>query len=667
MKKALIFILAFSMLLSAFACSAAEEPAEDETNAPVLEQGEQEEEEEEILQEDRLPQMFSGLDFTPWDVEAALTATKEQPQKKYTIMVYLNGADLESDGGMATDDLVEMLEAEFDSSLINIVVLTGGTLSWQNEFVQSESNSIFTIEESELVHVADIGLFSMGNAGTLASFIDYGMAAFPAERYGLIFWNHGGGSIAGYGVDELFDEDGMTLAEIAYALYSSASKENNFEFIGFDACLMATVETAAIASGYAKYLIASEDLEPGGGWDYVWLKALSENPDMSGEELGTEIVETFTAYYKRSGDDTTLAVIDLAKIENVLEAMGTLMKACNAEFSPALFKKLSKSRNNTKTFGGGSPRDNDCDMIDVADMAEQLNALYPEEAEALKEAVSEAVLYYKNSRSVKDAYGLTTYYPFGGREGAKASVETYKALSLNADYTNYLVNFISILTGDVLEPMNVSNIQPTQTAGGDYVIKLSKEEYENLLEVYFTVWEQVEGEDDYFFMLGESSNVQISDDGTILTEFDGLWPGINGSFVCLYEISSSELGKKYAIPAQLNGKDVDIIAVFDEENPEGKILGCRPISDDPTAMAAKLLLPIKKGDKLKFFYYAEYFGENDIEDTEQWYEGDEFTVEGELALEWLSVEQGVNYLYGFLLTDYQGNTYYTDFIEVEFE
>ncbi len=34
---------------------------------------------------------------------------------------------------------------------------------------------------------------------------------------------------------------------------------------------MATVETAYIVRDYADYFIASQDLEPGEGWDYIWL------------------------------------------------------------------------------------------------------------------------------------------------------------------------------------------------------------------------------------------------------------------------------------------------------------------------------------------------------------------------------------------------------------
>ncbi|HHY36056.1 MAG TPA: hypothetical protein GX518_00005 [Firmicutes bacterium] len=608
---------------------------------------------------------FSGLSFTPWDVDEALFSVDEQVPKPYTIMLYLNGSDLETEAGMATGDLLEIITAGFNEENINFLVLTGGALQWQNGLIPGDTCTLYRVAGGDLEFIADVGPCSMGDAGTLASFIDFGMTGFPADKYGLILWNHGGGSIAGFGVDENFDYDGLTLLELNLALEKSLAAETKLEFIGFDACLMATVETAAIAQDYAHYLIASEDLEPGFGWDYTFLADLGANPQLGGAELGQIIADKFVDFYAGSGQDATLSVIDLSGVDEVLQAMGDLMAACNEDFSQLTFKQFAKSRNNTKTFGGGSPRDNNCDMVDICSMAAQLAPYYPDEAEAVIQAVANAVVYNRYSEGVQGAAGLSTYFVFGGKEQAEEAVETYKALAMNPHYTNFLVNFASELTGESIAPLDLSDQIPEMNEDGDYTIRLTQEELENLLEIYFTVWEPVPGEEDYYFMLGETSAVEIAADGTIVTEFDGIWPGINGDFVCLYEIERTESGGKYAIPAVLNGEDVDIIAVFDAANPDGKIIGARPLSSE-TGMAAKNLLEIKEGDRLKFLYYAEYFGEDEDMELEDWYEGEEFTVDDELELEWLEVNPGEVYLYGFYLIDVQQNEYYTDFVEVEF-
>jgi hypothetical protein len=608
---------------------------------------------------------FADFSFTTWEAAEAVSAAGENEAKPYTIMIYLNGSDLETEAGMATGDLIEMIESGLEEDSINVLVLTGGTLEWQNDVIANDTCALYRIVDGGLQLIADIGQLSIGDAGTLASFIDFSMEAFPADKYGLILWNHGGGSIAGYGVDENFDYDGLTLLELNLALEKSQASNTKLEFIGFDACLMATVETAAIAQDYAHYLIASEELEPGYGWDYSFLADLSAKPNLDGAQLGRVIADKFVAFYEESGEDATLSVIDLTMVNDVLQAMGSLMAACNEDFSQATFKKLAKSRKNTKFFGGGSPRDNECDMVDISDMASQLANYYPDEAEALIQAVENAVVYRKNSVGIEGAAGLSTYYVFGGKDQAEEAVETYKSLAMNPHYTNFLVNFASELTGESIAPLDLSEQIPEMNEEGDYTIQLTPEELDNLLEIFFTVWEPVPGEEDYYFMLGESSAVEIAEDGTIVTEFDGVWPGINGDFVCLYEIGEVQGGIKYAIPAVLNGEDVDIIAVFDEKNPDGRIIGARPITEE-RGMAAKNMLKIKKGDRLKFLYYAEYFGEDESMELEEWYEGEEFTVEDQLELEWLEVNPGEVYLYGFYLKDVQQNEYYTDFVEVEF-
>ena len=67
-----------------------------------------------------------------------------------------------------------------------------------------------------------------------------------------------------------------------------------FDFVGFDACLMATAETGLMLNSYADYMIASEETEPGIGWYYTdWLTALSKNTSMPTTEIGRNIVDSF--------------------------------------------------------------------------------------------------------------------------------------------------------------------------------------------------------------------------------------------------------------------------------------------------------------------------------------------------------------------------------------
>ena len=187
----------------------------------------------------------------------------------WTIFVYLCGTDLESklfQGGNGTKDLKEMMAATANSQ-VRYVIQTGGTKFWHNATVDEDKNQRFVIENGKMVMVEEGGQSNMGKSSTLADFLKWGVKNFSAEKMGVVLWDHGGGSIAGVCYDENEDWDALTLRELDAALLSVyQTMTDKFEFIGMDACLMGTVETANIAASYARYMIASEEMETGAGW-----------------------------------------------------------------------------------------------------------------------------------------------------------------------------------------------------------------------------------------------------------------------------------------------------------------------------------------------------------------------------------------------------------------
>ncbi|MCR4807605.1 MAG: peptidase C11, partial [Lachnospiraceae bacterium] len=235
--------------------------------------------------------------------EAADTSVAEGARDKFTtikgdgsdtvtIMVYMCGTDLESKHGMATNDLNEMAKATL-SDKVNIIVYTGGCKQWNNRVISSRTNQIYRVKDGGLECLeSDMGSEVMVKPETLTNFIKYCTKNYPADRNEIIFWDHGGGSLSGFGYDEKNALSGsMTLDGINRAFKDAGIK---FDFIGFDACLMATVENALMLEQYGDYLIASEETEPGVGWYYTnWLTALSKNTSMPTVEIGKRIVDDF--------------------------------------------------------------------------------------------------------------------------------------------------------------------------------------------------------------------------------------------------------------------------------------------------------------------------------------------------------------------------------------
>lgn len=119
-----------------------------------------------------------------------------------TIMVYICGTDLESKHGMASSDMQEMADATFGSN-VNLILYTGGTKQWKTSGISNQVHQIYQIKNGKIKRLeSDMGSKSMTDPTTLTSFIKYCSSNFPANRNQLILWDHGGGSVSGYGYDE---------------------------------------------------------------------------------------------------------------------------------------------------------------------------------------------------------------------------------------------------------------------------------------------------------------------------------------------------------------------------------------------------------------------------------------------------------------------------------
>lgn len=356
-----------------------------------------------------------------------------------TIMVYLCGTDLESRSKMATSDLKEMLDAEISED-INLLVYTGGCKQWQNNLVSSENNQIWKIEDGDMVCLEEnLGNLPMTDPDTLSSFIQWCASNFPANRNSLIFWDHGGGSVSGFGYDEKNAYMGsMTLAQIDKALADGGVQ---FDFVGFDACLMATAENALMLSKYADYMIASEETEPGIGWYYTnWLTKYSRNTSMPTIEIGKNIIDDFidTCGRKCSGQSTTLSIVDLAELE-------TTVPETLAEFSidtcdlikEQEYALVSNARSNAREFGSSSK----IDQVDLVHLAKNMGT---EEGEKLARAIIDCVKYNRTSSNMTNSYGLSIYFPFRKAHMVDRAVATYEEIGLDEEYSRCIQAFASM-------------------------------------------------------------------------------------------------------------------------------------------------------------------------------------------------------------------------------
>lgn len=365
------------------------------------------------------------------------TTIKGGGEDTVTVMVYMCGADLESRSGMATRDLNEMVYADI-SDKVNVIVETGGATKWQNSVISASTNQRWKVEKGGLVALdKNVGSKQMTDPNTLVDFINFAAKNYPADRYMLIFWDHGGGSVSGYGYDELYPNRTMTIDEISNALKKTGIK---YDFVGFDACLMAGMETAMAVEPCADYLIASEETEPGTGWYYTnWLSALSANTSISTVDLAKNIIDDFTSACASasSRSKTTLSVIDLAEfkgvIPDVLAGFGTSL---NTQLKSENYQDVAKARSDTREFASSS-------HIDQVDLVNFCNNLGTKEALELADAVKGCVKYNKTF-NVTNAYGMSIYFPYSSLKSVNSMVKIYENLDMDGSYSDSIKSFASL-------------------------------------------------------------------------------------------------------------------------------------------------------------------------------------------------------------------------------
>ncbi len=553
-----------------------------------------------------------------------------------TIMVYMCGADLESRNAMASSDLQEMLNATTGTN-INIIVYTGGCRQWKNNLVSSSVNQVYRIQNGQIdCLVKDDGSRVMTDPNTLARFIKFCGDSFPANRNMLIFWDHGGGSISGYGYDEKSPRSGsMGLSGINQAL---AAAGVTFDAIGFDTCLMATLETGLMLEPYADYMIASEETEPGVGWFYTnWLTELGRNPSMSTLELGKKIVDDFVSVcaQKCRGQKTTLSVVDLAELSATVPGK---LKAFAAGTSQLMqtnqYQVVSNARGSTREFASS----NKIDQVDLVHLALNLNT---SESKALANALLGAVKYNGTSSNMTNAYGLSIYFPYQKASKVTSAVAAYEAIGMDSDYARCIQQFASMevggqtVAGGVSSPLTslmgggssggqvgmdaivdilgalmgggssggfygrtldlddtASFIADHQfdagalvwtTSGGVPQMRLSEDQWALVHDLQLNVFfDDGEG----YIDLGLDNVYQFTEDGALLGEYDGTWLAIDEQVVAYYYVDSVFDGDSYTITGRVpvmitheGGEPyrAELIIVFDNDHPYGTIAGARAV------------------------------------------------------------------------------------------
>lgn len=606
----------------------------------------------------------------------------------YTLMLYMCASDLESECGFATEDLNEIMYG-YTAGNLNVIVQTGGTAEWQNTVVADDRCQRYRVTEDGLELVDDsLGMQNMADSATLTDFIQYCSSNYAADHYGLVLWDHGGGVVGGYGYDENFGGDSMSLTEMSRALGDASV---HLDMLGFDACLMANFETCLMAAPYADYLIASEEPEPGCGWYYTdWIGKLSENCGIPPKRYGRQIIDD---YITESGWDSpsmysTLGMFDLQQVtQKLLPALSQFSDDAVQQLSAGEYRRISQSRSNTRAV-----YQSELDHIDLLDYAQHSQS---ETADQLEQAVSDCVVYYQETENGSGDNGLSILFPYYDLSALDMLEEMYQTLGYDDAYPAFLEQFANVMAGGQISVSGFSNTQnhaaaseysgfqwfdadagydesyyetysadlsllETTEVDGRCVLELSEEDWEIVNDAAMQMFAVYDG---FYVDMGLDDYCEFDDYGNLIVEYDQTWVALDGQVVPFFHESYTSDGDSFftcgSVPCVYNGIDAEIVLVWDTEHPSGYAAGVRPVYTD--SVAAKGLYNICDGDTFQV-YYDIY--DEDLNYVETMTLDDEiFTVQDSLEVGYADAAEqlGDTFIY-YVLEDIYNNTYYTDSI-----
>ncbi|MBN2897671.1 MAG: hypothetical protein JXO44_02755 [Clostridia bacterium] len=600
-----------------------------------------------------------------------------ETQGDYTLMIYMNGSTLESNydyieqafRGNASKDLSEMIAGYQGDDHINIILETIGTKRWDNDYVSSEETQRFILTQDGFKLLASLPNQNVGYKKGLSDFILWSKRLYPSDHYGLILWNHGGGPVYGFGLDENFGGDILHIEELVGALSTVQTNANiHFDFIGFDACLMASLEIADALSPYADYLFASEEWEPSHGWYYTTLlEKLHETPTMDTETLGKIIADSYLEEANEKGEsyNITFSVIKLAAVQSVVDELELLTEFAQPFFkTPANFYDFAKAAAKSRAFGGNTESLGYTDLIDLKDFADQLSKKLALPTERITEALDAAVVYKIDGSNSKNTGGLSIYFPLRDKAHLEEDMKLYRNIGFSESYVAFLDAFQNHMTSLSSDDELTYDLKPPNDQSDFYHVLFEDEDLDKIAQVYLDIFVLTEDDPfpDYTYIGYGYDNLVFFDtsDRYYNEMFDKDWVHLDNTPLLIRLMSDNENDIEYESPVIYNQQKMYLLFSYDKIEKKYLINGLRKGVDPITRKPDKEIYQLKPGSTLQPLYR----GYNSKYRRFEWVEGEALTiiVDTVITRKDLNAE---NYVLAFRYYDYSFQSYLTDFFKFE--
>lgn len=565
---------------------------------------------------------------------------------KATVMIYMIGSNLQGQDGLANINIGQMAQVGSSDNL-KIVLETGGVSPTDPKSANWTTVKRQLVQPNGLQPLSDLGTIDMADPATLQAFIQWAETSYPADKYHLILWDHGGGTIRGFGADENFNNQSLTLAQLTQALSGALSATGKgFETIGFDACLMATIEVASALSPYSRYLVASEETEPGSGWDYAaFLEAIQGDPAIDGKSLGKIIADSFQVQTAGQSQEfakaITLSVTDLSQVGPVVSALEALSGRVESDLSietstnRPIWLAVSKARAQTESYGNDETHQSFTDMTDLDELATLVEPTFPNEATALSSSLTQAVVYKISGSARPNSNGLSVYFPY------KMSYDpAYNSVNFSASYKAMVSNYVALK--DTVAPTFANWVSTSSSISATAV-----DDDIASAEVIVSTTDPSSGT---VTILGQDV-VPMDASGNVSFSWTGQWLLLNNNLISFFDIATEGSIILYDIPALLNGIATDILVIFDGSSDTYAIVGAWP-GITSSGLADRDILPINPGDVITPLFLSYNLATNQTVFVQA---PTPFTVpSGGLSLSIAPLSSGTYYA-AFLATDYSQN------------
>jgi hypothetical protein len=428
--------------------------------------------------------LASCVSISPATVRSEPPADLGTATGKTLFAIYLMGSDLEGKGpdesvpggnpGNGTYNLMQLIKgyeslSEAEKANVDVLVALGGSKrpGWEGMKVADLPALIADAKDGKFGngsgYLSNEPSSNMGDPNVLQAFmsrVKQRAADTGSTRTFMSFWDHGG-AFGGFG--QQGDPGEMNVPQIAGAFAKSGLKA---DLIGFDACLMANLEVAAVLKPYGRYLVASEELEPGRGWNYTpIIQTMGKGDKATTVAIGKAVVDSLidtAEYAEMSGK--TLSVLDLAKLGPIETALGSVSQTLSGGIA-TVTRPMLKAATKSRSYGGSKVES--WVSVDLVDYARQLKSRHQPVSAQLDQligAVQSAVVYNREDGTRPNSFGLSI--------AALANPGNFNPATYNPDtaplptWLNLVTNVISQARADTTPP-KIVDVKAAQQAGRD--------------------------------------------------------------------------------------------------------------------------------------------------------------------------------------------------------